>query len=67
MGVVGLKPTPIWDDLGMASAKSFGILVEGWGEGGIAVIAAGSGGEPHHDWLDHHSLLIFPKDLAQRV
>jgi len=24
---------PIWDAVGMTSAKPFGILVEGWGEG----------------------------------
>jgi hypothetical protein len=28
-----LKPTPIWDEFGMAWVKWFGILVERWGEG----------------------------------
>jgi len=29
----GVKPTPSWDDLGIRLYKSFGILVERWGEG----------------------------------
>jgi len=28
-----VKPTPNWDDLGTGLCKSFGILVDGWGEG----------------------------------
>ena len=28
-----LKRTPSWDSPGMTAAKTFGILVEGWGEG----------------------------------